>query len=304
MLTVSNYHYIREDFSTPYPSIFGVTPTTFKKQLKLLRNEGDFVTQKDFLEDYEYLVKTKDNFNFITFDDGLREQFDFAIPILDELDVQAVFFANTINFEEKKVSTVHKIHLLRSVISPQELLKILRSQEIEMLTQNEMLEARLCYRFDDDASAELKYLLNFKISFERQELLIQTIFERYFIETKTLELLYMSNFQLQYLATKNCLGSHTHTHYPLGLLSEDKLIYELEHSKNYLECLTGTSIQMIAYPYGTDEACTEMVAENAKKAGYLYGFTTKKGKIDDNQNRLLLNRFDCNDLIGGKNFKL
>ena len=61
---------------------------------------------------------------------------------------------------------------------------------------------------------------------------------------------------------------------------------------------------MIAYPYGTPEACTDLVAKTAKKVGYLYGFTTKKGIIEESQNKLLLNRFDCNDVVGGKNFKL
>lgn len=304
MLTVSNYHYIREDFSSPYPSIFGVTPMGFKHQLKLLKNEGDLIAPSEFLANYEELVASKDNFFFITFDDGLKEQFDFALPILDELGMQAIFFANSMNTEECRVSTVHKIHLLRSVIPSNVLLDYLKDQKITMLTQEELQQAKTNYRFDDEASAELKYLLNFKISFDVKELLIQSIFEKHFSESEILESLYMSKAQLQYLADIECLGSHTHTHYPLGLLREDKLIYELEHSKNYLEQLSGKAIQMIAYPYGTPEACTDLVAETAKKVGYLYGFTTKKGIIEESQNKLLLNRFDCNDVIGGKNYKL
>ena len=31
MLTVCNYHYIRQDFSFKYPSIFGVTPDEFDR---------------------------------------------------------------------------------------------------------------------------------------------------------------------------------------------------------------------------------------------------------------------------------
>ena len=304
MLTVSNYHYIREDFSAPYPSIFGVTPSAFKQQLKLLKNEGDLITPSEFLANYEELVASKSNFFFITFDDGLKEQFDFALPILDELGMQAIFFANSMNTEENRVSTVHKIHLLRSVISSHVLLDYLKEQKIAMLTQEELQQATTNYRFDDAASAELKYLLNFKISFDVQESLVQSIFEKHFSESEILESLYMSKSQLQYLANIDCLGSHTHTHYPLGLLHEDKLIYELEHSKNYLEQLSGKAIQMIAYPYGTPEACTDLVAETAKNVGYLYGFTTKKGIVDITQNKLLLNRFDCNDVVGGKNFKL
>lgn len=304
MLTVSNYHYIRENFSAPYPSIFGVTPAVFKQQLKLFKNEGDLITPSEFLANYEELTASKENFFFITFDDGLKEQFDFAVPILDEMGTQAIFFANSINTEEHLVSTVHKIHLLRSIIPSDILLGQLKEQKIEMLTQVELQQAKTNYRFDDATSAELKYLLNFKISFDKQEALVQSIFEKHFSESKILESLYMSKSQLQYLANINCLGSHTHTHYPLGLLDEVKLTYELEHSKSYLEKITGNPIQMIAYPYGTTEACTDLVIETAKKIGYLYGFSTKKGIIDEFQNKLLLNRFDCNDVVGGKNFKL
>lgn len=270
----------------------------------MFKNEGDLISPTEFLENYDQLVASKDNFFFITFDDGLKEQFDFALPILDELGMQAIFFANSMNTEEGRVSIVHKIHLLRSVIPSHVLLDYLKEQKIAMLTQEELQQAKTNYRFDDAASAELKYLLNFKISFDIQEWLVQSIFEKHFSESEILESLYMSKSQLQFLANIDCLGSHTHTHYPLGLLHEDKLIYELEHSKNYLEQLSGKAIQMIAYPYGTPEACTDLVAETAKKVGYLYGFTTKKGIIEGSQNKLLLNRFDCNDVVGGKNFKI
>ncbi len=304
MLTVSNYHYIRKNFSTPYPSIFGVTPNEFKEQLKLFKNEGDLITPSQFLLNFRELVLSKEIFFLITFDDGLKEQFDLALPILNELDLQAVFFANSMNSEENRVSTVHKIHLLRSVISSKKLLDYLKQHKIDDLNQNELRVAKANYRFDDALSAELKYLLNFKISFDMQESLVNSLFENFFSESEILETLYMSKSQLKHLAKINCLGSHTHTHYPLGLLSEDKLLYELEHSKNYFEQISGKPIQMIAYPYGTSEACTNLVAETAKKVGYLYGFTTKKGIVDASQNKFLLNRFDCNDLIGGKNFKL
>lgn len=304
MLTISNYHYIREDYKTPYPSIFGVTPVEFKQQLQKIKNEGDVITPTDFLANYESIVTSKDNFFLITFDDGLKEQFEFAIPVLDDLNLQAIFFANSINSEKKKVTTVHKIHLLRSILSPQEILNYLEINKIKKLNPSEFEKAKLNYRFDAAASAALKYVLNFKIPFDVQEDLVHSLFELHFSENEIFESLYMSTKQLKYIAQLNCLGSHSHSHYPLGLLNQEKLKYELENSKLYLETITGQPIKMIAYPYGTPEACNDSVAEAAEKAGYLYGFTTKKGIIDPSQNKLLLNRFDCNDLVGGKNYKL
>ena len=304
MLSIGNYHYIRENYNSSHPSIFGITPKEFKCQLKKIQNIGDIITPNEFLNNYQNLVKSKDNYFFITFDDGLKEQFEFAVPILEEMNTQAAYFATSINSEEKKVCTVHKIHLLRSILHPQDIMSHLENNNIRKLMNVELETAKSIYRFDDSKSAALKYLLNFKISFSLQEQLVHSLFEFYFSETEICDSLYMTNVQLQYLADLNCLGSHSHSHYPLGLLDESQLIYELMHSKAYLEDLTSSNINMIAYPYGTSEACTDLVANKAKLNGYTHGFTTKKGVIDEFQNKLLLNRFDCNDLLGGKKCKV
>ncbi len=87
MLSVSNYHYIREDYSANYPSVFGVTPAGFQNQLKELSNIGDFVTINDLQNNYNDIISSKDNFYLITFDDGLKEQFTYALPILDSLNI-------------------------------------------------------------------------------------------------------------------------------------------------------------------------------------------------------------------------
>ena len=304
MLSISNYHYIREHFNAQYPSIFGITPNLFKNQLKLLKNQADFINPEELLDNTELVLKSKTNYFLITFDDGLQEQYQYALPILDELNIPVVFFANSINYEEQKVTTVHKIHLLRSILSPKEFLAILLSQNSSIaISDMDYIKAQSIYIYDDKESAGLKYLLNFKFDFKIQEELINAIFESYFETNQILNELYMSQQQLIDLSKKGYLGSHTHSHFPIGLLKEDLIKYELEHSKQYFERLTDTKIEMVAYPYGSPEACTDEVATIAKEVGYKLGFTTTRGKNTIENNLLLLNRFDCNDLPGGKNYK-
>lgn len=299
MLTVINYHYIRLDFNTRYPSIFGLTPNEFKQQVVLLKNQGNFVHPNDVVSNLKTIIQSKDNNLLITFDDGLKEQFDLALPILDELNIPAVFFINSINFEEKKVSTVHKIHLLRSIISSSEFL----DKFIDLpFHQFEKKKAKEIYRYDDEKSAALKYILNFKLDFKQKEQIVNKLFDLHFDETTVLDSLYMAEQDLIELASKGYLGSHSHSHYPLGLLDADTVKTELERTKNYLDKLTNSAIKIISYPYGTPEVCTDLVAYLAKNIGYKIGFTTKRGINTLNENPLLLNRFDCNDLIGGKNY--
>lgn len=304
MLSISNYHYIRHDFTADYPSIFGVTPAAFQKQLLLLKNNADFVSAADLLSDGDDILASKDNYFFITFDDGLKEQYELALPVLDSLNVPAVFFANSSNYSEKKVSTVHKIHLLRSKISAKDFLRLLAQQAHSVsLSAAEMRTAESTYLYDDAESAAVKYLLNFKMEFSVQEELINAVFGTYFDENQIRETLYMDESQIIQLGQNRFLGSHTHNHYPLALLPNSQIQYELENSKLFFENLTGSKIYMVAYPYGTKESCTETVADNAKMAGYTFGFTTNRGSNSEANNPLLLNRFDCNDLPGGKNYK-
>jgi peptidoglycan/xylan/chitin deacetylase (PgdA/CDA1 family) len=303
MLTVSNYHYIRPEYNAKYPSIFGVTPDEFKKQLLLLMNKGRFVNPIDLLRNSKQILDSSENFYLITFDDGLKEQFDYALPILDELGIPAVFFINSSNFSEKKVSTVHKIHLLRSVISPFEFVeKLFHFDSIE-LSDLESKRAKDIYQYDDEKSAVLKYVLNFKMTFKEQEDVIEEMFGHYFDEDLILKSLYMNELSLRELAKRGFLGSHSHNHYPLGLLDLESIKFEIENSKAILEKSTDSKIELIAYPFGTKEACTDSVGEIAKNVGFKLGFTTARGANVDFENPLLLNRFDCNDMPGGKNYK-
>jgi peptidoglycan/xylan/chitin deacetylase (PgdA/CDA1 family) len=303
MLTVCNYHYIRPNFDTNYPSIFGVTPSAFKKQLKLLKDEGDFVSPQDLISNVEVILSSKNNYYFVTFDDGLKEQFQYALPILDELQIPAIFFANSKNHENLKVSTVHKIHLLRSIMAPSDFLKKVTSFEKVSISSLDQENAKKTYIYDNVDSAILKYILNFKMNFAQQEDIIKTVFEDFFNEEEELEKLYMNQNEIIHLANQGYLGSHTHAHYPLGLLKSSDIQFELEHSKAFFEKYTSSKIEMVAYPYGSPEACNIAVATIAANVNYKLGFTTTRGINTENNNLLLLNRFDCNDLPGGKNYR-
>ncbi|WP_395065222.1 polysaccharide deacetylase family protein [Flavobacterium sp.] len=302
MLTVSNYHYIRPNFNTKYPSIFGVTPDEFEKQLLTLKNHGDFISPIDLVSNLEMVLKSNVNYFFVTFDDGLREQHKYALPVLNNHKIPAVFFANSRNFQDEKVSTVHKIHLLRSILSPLDFIKEINKLGFFLQIDIDQEKAKKIYIYDDAQSAVLKYILNFKINFVEQERMIKVIFDSFFDENEILNELYMSKDEVVELSNKGYLGSHTHNHFPVGMLDKKEMKYELENSKLYFEKLTNSTIELLAYPYGTPEASTIEAANIATEVGYKIGFTTTRGVNTNQQNNLLLHRFDCNDLPGGKNY--
>ena len=306
MLTVSNYHYIREDFSAPFPSIFGVSPASFKNQIDLLKTTGQFITPDYLVNNIDFILNSDDNYILITFDDGLREQYEVAKPILDQHKIKGLYFINSINHIEKEVSLVHKIHLVRSQTQPTILLKYIESKLADYdvkLSQAEKNKAVSHYNYDDVHSACLKYLLNFKLTSNQLKTIIDSLFNEKFDSEKICSNLYMNQQQLQDLADGNMLGSHTHSHYALGLLSPKEIESEMFKTIIFLNSFKKNTYLTISYPYGVKEACSSPVPEIAAVLGHKIGFTMERGSNASNADKLLLKRFDCNDLPGGKFYK-
>ncbi len=297
MLTVSNYHYIREDFAMPFPSIFGLTPVAFKEHIQLLSQYGTFITPCELIENQRDVFSSTENFLLLTFDDGLKEQFRLALPIMEEMGLQALFFINSINHIEKEVSLVHKIHLVRSVVPPDEIYReIIHNTGEPLPTVNE--KALAFYRFDDQRSAIVKYYLNVLMEAKAATDFINPIFEKHFNESEVVEKLYMDTKEIKYLIKHKMAGSHTHSHLPLGIYSASAIESEMVKTIDFLVGLGAPSVDFISYPYGTPVAVGEKVARIAKKSGHSFGFTTQKGiNREFFENPLLLNRFDCNDLV-------
>src|SRR5687768_6956468 len=124
MLVAINYHYVRPAFDHPYPGIHGLTPAQFEHQIRVLSTVGTFVGGADIRSALNG-GRLPERSLIVTFDDGLREQYDYAWPVLQRLGVPALLFVNTGPIAERTVSTVHKIHLLRSRTPPAEFLAAL-----------------------------------------------------------------------------------------------------------------------------------------------------------------------------------
>ncbi|GGW78648.1 polysaccharide deacetylase family protein [Salegentibacter mishustinae] len=296
MLIVSNYHYIRENFATPYPSIFGLTPLQFRTQLEQLSHFGEFISQDDLLN---FRDKPLDkNYFLINFDDGLREQYELAKPILEAMGIPYIFFINTSNFSEKKVSLVHKIHLLRSQVAPGKLLKKLKANT---LTDMEKKAALHHYNYDTKENAILKYFLNFKLGLEEQKGFIEPLFSEVFNEDEVVQDLYFSEAMLQDLHKKNVLGSHSHLHLPLSRIETSEVKEELINTQNFFLEKFGQKAQALSYPYGSKDSC-EGIGDLLQEAGFQLGFTMERAANQSlEEDSLLLARYDCNDLPGGKN---
>lgn len=88
------------------------------------------------------------------------------------------------------------------------------------------------------------------------------------------------------------IGSHTHSHFNLARLDSSSVEYELKKSKEILEDRLGTSIKLLAYPFGKYKRhFTKATLEIAQKVGYQYGAAVAFRAVREHDLPLALPRF-------------
>ncbi|WP_291322736.1 polysaccharide deacetylase family protein [Desulfonatronospira sp.] len=304
MLIAINYHYIREHFDAPYPSIFGVTPEDFSLQLDVLGRSACFLGIDDIVDIVDGKRSLPDRAVVITFDDGLKEQYEFAWPVLQKKGIPAIFYAITRPIEESFVTTTHKIHIIRAYTHPDGLLKhlqaVLAKESLEF-SLPDAHKAQKVYRYDSVENARLKFFLNHVLEEKQQELVVGQIFHKAgFDQASMSNELYMDKCMTAELAESGCLGTHGHAHRPLGLLDNENALSDFVTSMNKLSEWTGLNVTTLSYPFGFREACSKTVAHQAERMGIKFAFTLERAgnmKIDA---PMFMARFSVSDIFNAK----
>ena len=306
MLIAVNFHYIRASFDARNPSIHGVTPAEFEQQLKVLGKAARFVSAEQVRNAVQGVETLPERSILITFDDGLREQYELAWPILRSLGIPAIFFINTGPIVDGTVLTVHRIHLLRAHLATGELFALLQAlaseRGINLAVEMDSDKVADQYPYDDEEAGRLKYLLNFELSWAEREQLVEDCFRTTFPgqETQISRDLYMDVSQIQELSRWVGIGNHSHQHFPLGLVPSVTIAEQLRLSNELLKAWTGASPFALSYPYGSQAACSLEAGALASEAGLEFAFTMERAGNTEFSRPLHLARFDSNDVTGGK----
>lgn len=304
MLIAVNYHYIRPAFDLPYPSIFGVTPGQFTAQLEMLARAGRFISAAELRAAVAGGAPLPARCWLITFDDGLREQHDHAWPVLQRLGVPAVFFINSDPIANQRLTTTHKIHLVRSQVAPATLLTMIQANarrcDID-LCQSDVAIAVTQYPYDSPEVARLKYLLNFTLAPAHRDRLVNACCAEAlgWNEADVCANFYMSPAQVASLAGADCIGAHGHEHVPLGMLTAAEIAAQIRLCRDWLLQITGRTVDALSYPFGSREACSALAGETAARQGIRWALTMERAGNADLNTPLFLARCACNDLPGG-----
>ncbi len=305
MLIAINYHYVRPAFAAHGRGAQGVTPAELAGQLELLARAGRIVSADEVRRAVLGQGTLPERAILVTFDDGLREQYEYALPVLKRLGVPALFFVNTLPIARGIVCSVHKIHLLLSHFEPPELeamlLRVARSLGIEVGLDGAGDAPSAHYVYDTPQVGRIKYLLNLVLGpAERDRLVGECFLEAFGDEAAVSGDLYMEPVQVVALADADLLGSHGHAHQPTGLLEPGEMERDVATSFACLRRWTGRRPYAFSYPYGSRGACSPEAARVVAREGGVFALTMERAGNRDLRSPLHLARFSCNDLPGGR----
>jgi peptidoglycan/xylan/chitin deacetylase (PgdA/CDA1 family) len=304
LLAVS-FHYIAERPGAEPRAIFPVGVADFRRQLEELGRTFEFVSRDQLLAAVAGEGALPALGCLITFDDGLAEQFQHALPVLERLGVPGVFFVGGKPATERRPLHVHRVHHLRERLSPDQFDRLLDEHLRELGVSPPAVppdRASRMYRYDDPPAACLKYLLNVALDVHTRERLIAAMFAAVVADEGAFcDELYMSRAQIDELERRHrALGSHGYDHRALGTLTASEVAVDVERGAAFVEQVTGSRPRIFSYPYGSADAVTPANAEEAARAGFRVGFTMERALNASLREPLLLARVDANDAPGGR----
>ncbi len=201
----------------------------------------------------------------ITFDDGYKDNYEIAMPILKKLGIPGVFFLPTKAIEDRTLGWWDLIYWCLKSTNKKSI--TVRGQVYNLLS-------------DVTAVAESFTSMIKNRPFQETQTLVSEIQDACEVDLPTLE--DQSAELMTWDNAKSCLdngisiGSHTNTHRVLSQLTVAEQKEELITSKKILEEKLGSKINSIAYPVGGYEHFTQSTKSLAESAGYkvAYSFLT------------------------------
>jgi peptidoglycan/xylan/chitin deacetylase (PgdA/CDA1 family) len=247
----------------------------FDKCLKYISETHEVVLIEDLVDSGD--LHKKDKFATIMFDDGYKDNIEYAAEILNKHKLKASFYVVTDCIEHNTVTWTHLLeHLfqfthktefnLDAAILPKELqVSKLRSAE-ERLAYAKKLKPYLKTIPHSDRTRVLEQINEICNDVELPKLMM---------EWKDLE---------QLKSAGHYIGSHTVTHAMLGTMADEKEIRsELSDSGNKIKEHLGYFPNTISYPVGSFNETTKRLA---KETGYHIGLAVKQEMYDPKKNDL------------------
>jgi peptidoglycan/xylan/chitin deacetylase (PgdA/CDA1 family) len=208
----------------------------------------------------------------VTFDDGYLDNFEIALPVLEKYQVPATIFVTTDFIDRQHIPWwLEQEQLLRS------------NTHVHFSLEGSTYDFTLQHDKQIENAFRTLTFLSRRMHPETLKHLMGTL--RASPQPPQRQELFMNWEQLRVLAEHPLItiGAHTVSHASLATLGTEELAQELSVSKQKLERMLGTEIDLLSYPYGGERECGRREFTMARELGFKAAFTTQEGTFGDEQ---------------------
>lgn len=260
---VLNYHRIGvPDSSDLDHGVFSATPESFEQQLKFLRDNCDIIEPNDIAE---LPSRGRGNYAMITFDDGYRDNYDAAFPLLRDAGLKAVFFVATGFMEGARLSWWDEITWMVQH-SKTQTIRLMPFSPGEIALHEDRQEAA------DRLLAIYKRLPSDQTSAFMSDLAEATGSGRAPAELS--QRTWMTWDMIREMRDAGMLiGGHTVNHPILSTMPKSQQNMEISGCADAIEQQLGQPMNLFSYPRGKLDAFNDDTRACLRDAGVQYAFT-------------------------------
>jgi peptidoglycan/xylan/chitin deacetylase (PgdA/CDA1 family) len=297
------YHYVRDARGTPFPGIKGESLQDFARQVDAIARTHELATLESALAFLNGTYAPRRDMCLLTFDDGLKDHYANVLPVLARHGAQGLFFLVTGCIEEQRVAAVHKNHFLLASVDFPEYASAFRDRLRELSPETDTsVDAEAVsrtYRWDTPEVAAFKYLINFRLSPELRDQVLDSLFVRYLGDEKEFSRdLYISWEEGKTMqAGGMLLGGHTHNHLPLARMDDERRTADLTACAGLLRRhLSGQALWPFSYPYGKKDSFNPATVQTLRNLDFSCAFATEVGTGAPGDDIFAIKRIDPKDV--------
>ncbi len=281
-LWVATYHRIGNPATDAYyEGVFSASPENLRAQAELFAQHLQVLSLEDVLARLdgpdrhgEFRLRLDRAAVLITFDDGYRDNYDVALPILRAAGVPATFFLTT-GFLDRPVLPWwdHAAYIVKLTDRKRVELDVSGGVVIEIDDEHRrhaairtIIQLYLDRKIDDEAGfrKHLERQAGVEISTQEEAALGRALFLGW-------------DEARRFKAEGMSIGSHSVTHPQFSMLSAAAQLDELAGSRARLEEELACKVEAVAYPFGRPETCNALTLDAARRSGYRVGFSASRG---------------------------
>ena len=300
-LTILTYHRVAEPGAVSFdPEVMDTNEADFDRDVRLLKQWFTLVDSKDVGRHLAGGDPLPDNPAMITLDDGYRDNYDNALPILLRHGAKATFFVASRFVSERRIFWWERIHYLVANAH----VATLRLQYPEALefplgnpVDRERAARRLLRIAKDHAGIDIDRLLEEVAAAARVALSAEE-------ERRLADGMVMTWDQLRALRDAGMdVQSHSHAHLVFSTNTPARIEDDLRRAKQTLEAELERPVHAVAYPAGKKLAAP--MREAVARAGYWLGFTNASGaaRLDGKIDALAVPRLASTGDLSGPFFR-